>query len=63
MIETLDNAPVTTLITVGIAVVGGVIAILHPETLSFSQYVKDVGIGSGGLGVLGLARSAVGKGQ
>jgi hypothetical protein len=58
----LDNLPVTTIITVVVTIVGGVIAVLHPETLSFSEYARDVGIAGGGLGVLGIARSQAGKG-
>lgn len=66
----LDNIPLTsilTCLTTAIIVgIGGVIAIVHPETLSFSAYVTDVGIGAGGsaagFGVLGIARSQVGKG-
>jgi hypothetical protein len=70
MKEVLDNNPVTTIltcITTAIVVgVGGAIAITHPETLSYSQYVKDIGIGAGGasagFGILGIARSQAGKG-
>lgn len=62
MIEALDNLPVTSILTVIVALVGGVIAVLHPETLSFSGYAKDLGIAAGGLGVLGVARSQAGKG-
>lgn len=60
--EALDATPVATVLTVPIAIVGGVIAIIHPETLSFSGYCKDVGVAAAGLGVLGIARSAAGKG-
>lgn len=70
MKEVLDTNPVTTIlacITTAIIVgVGGAIAIIHPETLSFSEYCRDVGIGVGGstlgFGVLGIARSQAGKG-
>lgn len=70
MIDTLNNSPVTTILSVIVTTVivgvGGAIAILHPETLSYSAYVKDVGIGVGGsvggLGILGIARSQAGKG-
>lgn len=58
----LDKIPVTSILVVMIALVGGVVAILHPETLSFSGYARDVGIAAGGLGVLGIARSQAGKG-
>jgi hypothetical protein len=57
-----DNVPVATLITVLAALVGGVIAILHPETLSFSGYCKDIGVVGAGAGVLGIARAQSGKG-
>jgi hypothetical protein len=66
----LDNIPLTSILVLLIVVivvgVGGAIAIVHPELLSFSEYVKDVGLGVGGssagLGVLGVARSQAGKG-
>lgn len=66
----LDNIPLTSilvlLITIIVVGVGGAIAIIHPDLLSFSDYVKDVGIGVGsssaGLGILGVARSQAGKG-
>lgn len=66
----LDNVALTSiltaLLTVIIAGVGGVIAITHPETLSFQEYATTVGIGvgasAGGLGVLGMARAQSGKG-
>lgn len=60
--STLDSLPVATILTVLVAIVGGVIAVLHPETLSFSGYCQDVGIAAGGFGVLGIARSQSGKG-
>lgn len=63
MIQLLDHLPVTTIITVVVAIVGGVIAILHPDVLSFQDYAQSVGISGGGLGILGLARSAAGKGK
>jgi hypothetical protein len=63
MIAQLDKLPVTTILVVIVALVGGVIAILHPETLSFAGYAEKLGIAAGGLGVLGIARSDSGKGQ
>jgi hypothetical protein len=62
MLNVLDNLPVATILALLVAIVGGVIAILHPDTLSFSGYCQDVGIAVGGLGVLGIARSQAGKG-
>lgn len=38
-----------------IAIVGGVVVIVNPETLDFEAYVKNVGIAAGLLGIgLGL---------
>lgn len=62
MTTLLDNLPVTTIITVIVALVGGVIAITNPTQLSFLEYAGAVGISGGGLGVLGIARSQAGKG-
>lgn len=66
----LDNVALTsiltTILTVIIAGVGGVIAITNPETLGFQDYATTVGIGvgasAGGLGFLGMARTQSGKG-
>lgn len=63
MLTILDKLPVASILAVIVTVVGGVIAINDPTTLSFSGYCKDVGIAVGGLGVLGIARSQAGKGQ
>jgi hypothetical protein len=62
MTALLDDLPVTTIITVIVALVGGVVAIANPTELSFLEYAGAVGISGGGLGVLGIARSAAGKG-
>lgn len=62
MTSILDNTPVATILVVIVAIVGGVIAIWHPDTLSFSAYCRDLGIAAGGLGVLGVARAQSGKG-
>ena len=62
MTNLLDNLPVTTILTIIVAIVGGVVAVVHPEALSFSGYARDLGIAAGGLGVLGVARSQAGKG-
>lgn len=60
--NTLDNIPLASIITVLGALVGGVLVIVHPETLSFSEYLKDLGLLAGGSGLLGLARANSGKG-
>lgn len=62
MKEVLDHNPVATILALVVAIVGGVIAVLHPETLSFSDYCRDIGIAVGGIGILGIARSQGGKG-
>lgn len=49
------NRIATLIIAVVVVLVGGVITILHPETLAFDSYIKDVAVGAGLLGVgLGL---------
>ena len=58
----LDTNPVTTILAVIVAIVGGVIAVLNPDVLSFSAYCRDLGIAAAGLGVLGIARAQSGKG-
>ncbi len=58
----LDNVPVATIVTVLVAIVGAVIAIVHPETLSFTEYAKTLGYTGAGLGILGIARAQSGKG-
>jgi len=58
----LDNIPLASVITVLGAIVGGVIAIINPDVLSFEDYIKDLGILAGGSGLLGLARANSGKG-
>jgi len=63
MTQLLDNIPLTSILTVIVALVGGVIAFFHPGDIDvFLKYSAAVGAGSGGLGVLGIARSAAGKG-
>jgi hypothetical protein len=58
----LDNIPLASVLVVIVAVVGGVIAVVNPDVLSFSNYVRDLGIAAAGLGVLGYARTQAGKG-
>jgi hypothetical protein len=60
--EVLDRLPVTTILTVLVAIVGGVIAVTNPDQLSFLEYAGAVGVSGGGLGVLGIARTQAGKG-
>ena len=56
----LNDSPVTTtLIAVAfiiIVIVGGVVTIVNPDTLSFDRYITSVGIAAGALGLLGIGR-------
>lgn len=56
----LDNYPWASIIGVLVTLVGGVLCILG--TLTFPEYVENLGIALGGLGVWGVARSLAGKG-
>jgi hypothetical protein len=61
--EIESATPVATLTAIPIVITGCVIAVLHPDVLSFSELCQDAGIVLGGAGVLGLSRSALGKGK
>jgi hypothetical protein len=63
MINALDNLPLASLLAVVVTIVGGVVAIVNPDVLSFEDYVKNCGIFVGGAGLLGAARAASGKGM
>lgn len=60
LIARLNAAPVATILqvvlTAIVAVVGGVITIINPDTLSFEDYVKFLGVLSVGNGLLGVGR-------
>lgn len=58
----LDRSRLASLLVVIVAVVGGVVVVVNPETLSFEDYLRNVGIFAGGVGVLGIARAQSGKG-
>ena len=58
----LDELPLASLLGIVAAVIGGVIVIVSPDTLSWDQYVKSLGFLLGGAGVLGIARAQSGKG-
>jgi hypothetical protein len=48
----LRNNPIASAIIVGVVVIAGaIVTIVHPETLSFEDYVKDVAVGGGLLAV------------
>jgi hypothetical protein len=50
-IKGLNNGFATGIIALIVVLAGGIITVLHPESLSFSQYIKDVAIGCGLLGI------------
>ena len=47
----LKTIPVATLIVLVVAIAGAVVTIVHPETLSFANYVKNVGVAAGLLAI------------
>jgi len=47
----LAAIPVATIIVIVIAITGGIVVITHPETLSFGNFVKYVGVAAGLLGI------------
>ncbi len=56
----LETFPVATLIVAIIAIAGAVLVIVHPETLTFAEYVRNVGVAAGLLAVgRGLAARKV----
>lgn len=60
MNTTLERAPVMTILVVIIAVmigiVGGILVIVEPDTLSFDQYIRAMTGLSIGAGLLGIGR-------
>lgn len=60
LIARLNGAPVATIIqvivTVIVALVGGLVTLTNPDALDFDQYVKYLGILSVGNGLLGVGR-------
>lgn len=41
----------TLIIALVVVLAGGVVTVLHPETLSFDQYIRAVAMGAGLLGI------------
>lgn len=58
----LDSTPLASIIAIVVVLTGAVICITNPGTLSFNEYLVRVGAFLAGTGILGLARSAGGKG-
>jgi hypothetical protein len=51
MNQLLHSLPVATILIVIVAIAGAVVTIVHPETLSFDQYLKYMTPGAGLLAV------------
>jgi len=60
--DLLDNTPVASIIAIVVVITGAVICITNPDTLTFEAFLVKVGAFLAGTGILGLARSAAGKG-
>lgn len=61
--EKVLDLPLASLITLVAGVlVGGIIAIVNPDVLSYEDYMKSLGALAAGAGVLGLARNQSGRG-
>jgi hypothetical protein len=59
MLDLRNWGPVTVLVTIAamiVLVVGGIVCIVNPDTLTFAQYLDDLKTFVIGLGLTGLAR-------
>ncbi|MGH2937211.1 MAG: hypothetical protein ACRDPE_03710 [Solirubrobacterales bacterium] len=61
MKDPFENFPWLDLLGVLAAVVGGVIVIVEPTTLSYPHYLSGLGFLLGGAGAMGIASNAAGK--
>src|SRR5262245_53304698 len=61
-IPILDDLPLASVLTVILALVGGVVCIVSPDVLSYDDYLKGMGAVAAGSGVLGIARNQSGRG-
>lgn len=62
--QALSTSHVATILVIILAVVGGVVAIIHPASLSFASYLNDMVIAVGALGIgrgLGAGLTAIGS--
>lgn len=59
----LEEVPWTSIFGVVAALVGAVIVIVHPQTLTYPAYLNKLALLLGGAGVLGIARTKAGKGN
>ena len=63
MLEKVLDLPIASLLVLLAGViVGGIIAIVSPDVLSYEEYMKSLGALAAGAGVLGLARNQAGRG-
>jgi hypothetical protein len=61
MKDPLENFPWLDLLGVLAAIVGGVIVIVRPSTLTYPEYLTGLGFLLGGTGAMQLAQNAAGK--
>ena len=63
MLDKILDLPAASLIVlIAGVVVGGIIAIVNPDVLSYEDYMKSLGALAAGAGVLGIARNQAGRG-
>lgn len=60
MNQVLATSHVATILVIILATVGGVVTIIHPANLSFANYLSDMSIAFGALGI-GRGLSALGS--
>lgn len=58
----LNENPITSIIAVIVVVVGAVVTITNPETMSYDEYLVKTGAFLAGLGIVGVGRSLMNKG-
>jgi hypothetical protein len=66
MIADLKKNPLTTFLIafVGlVAIIGGVVVIVHPETLNFERYLNDLEKFALALGVVGVGKGIASSGR
>lgn len=63
--DALTNGPLASIITVVLALVGGAVVIIHPETLSFDEYLTAmaplVGLVAVGRGIHANGKARAGR--
>jgi hypothetical protein len=51
LVIALEALPIATILMVIVAIAGAVVSIVHPENLGFDQYIRDLAVGAGLLGI------------